>query len=96
MTRSWYNHKPDPIEDRKSVEDFLAWRFPDQTRLNDLRTQLVLVNGKILALERSGSQQGLAGLRFERPQLLGEIVRLETRLGLRFKPNRATGSQSCE
>ena len=83
MPRNWYNHQPDPVKDRKSVEDFLAWRFPEQTRLDNCRKQLALIRGEVLELERRGSQQGLVSLKWEAVQLSGEIERLETLLGIR-------------
>jgi len=81
--RNWYNHRPDPVKDRKSVEDFLAWRFPEQTRLDNCRKQLAIISGERRELERRGLRQGLANLMWEVVQLLAEIERLETSLGIR-------------
>ena len=83
MPRSFYDFKPDPVKDRQSVEDFLAFRFPELTQLNNCRKQLALVRGERLELERRGSQQGLVHLKWEAVQLAGEIERLETLLGIK-------------
>ena len=82
MPRSFYDYKSDPAQDRKSVEDFLVFRFPELTQLNNCRKQLALVRGERLELERRGSQQGLVHLKWEAMQLAGKIERLEALLAL--------------
>jgi len=77
-----YDYKRDPAKDRKSVEDFLAFRFPDSTRLHNCRKRLASVLEQIHELERCGSRQGLVYLKSEAVQVAGEIERLETLLSL--------------
>ncbi|MGY2843393.1 hypothetical protein ACVIWU_006731 [Bradyrhizobium sp. USDA 4509] len=83
MLRRLYDHKPDPVKDRESIDDFLAFRFPEITRLNYCRAQLDLVRAERTELERRGSQQGLANLKWDAVRLAGEIEYLETLLGLK-------------
>jgi len=82
MPRNFYDHKPDPAKDRKSVEDYMAFRFPELTRLNYCRAQLQLVRGERIELERRGSRQGVENLKWDALKLAGEIERLETLFGL--------------
>jgi hypothetical protein len=72
MPRTWYNHKPDPAKDRQSVEDFLAWRFPELTSLNNCQNELALVRSQVIELERHGLEQGLVNLQWQAVQLSGE------------------------
>jgi hypothetical protein len=81
--RNWYNHRPDPVKDRKSVDDFLAWRFPELTHLNDCRAQFAQAQSELAELDRHGLMQGRTSLQRDLVMLAHEIDRLETLLGVR-------------
>jgi hypothetical protein len=74
---TWYDKPPATEEECQDVEQFLAWRFPYETALHNLRKELALVRGEALELARRGFRgRELNDLRSDAVRLEGEIEQL--------------------